>query len=384
MVNEIGPGFFSKMSIPLISGREFTDADTLRGPKVAVVNQEFAKHFFGERGAVGRHIGRGRGLKSPTEIEIVGVVANSLYEGPREGVHRQVFVPNYGNTSVTYYIRAAIPSSAIYSMIRNEVRALDSGMPVYAMKSVETQLDETLLSDRLVALLSAGFGLWFHRSGRTLPDSISARDLGLVTVASHKISRLITRDRVTSAVRAPFTEFQNDAGPGEVNERARGRGLRRAIGELLVCPYCLGMWISAAMTASLLVFPRFTRWFASVLVAFFGSELLHIAYGNQLMLNLSNGLETSERDQQVAAQMKKEVEPLTKQQVIDALTESFKTLRNALETATGGSLTRDVDFWGTKTTRRAVLTTLDTHIAEHLGQLIAYARTNGVVPPWSK
>lgn len=126
--------------------------------------------------------------------------------------------------------------------------------------------------------LAVGFGVWFRSSGRELPDSISAPDLALVAVASHKTSRLITRDRVTSAVRAPFTEFQGDAGPGEVNERARGRGLRRAVGELLVCPYCLGMWVSAALTASLLVFPRFTRWFAAVLTAFFGSELLHIAY----------------------------------------------------------------------------------------------------------
>jgi hypothetical protein len=126
--------------------------------------------------------------------------------------------------------------------------------------------------------LAVAFSVWFHRSGRELPESISARDLMLVTVASHKTSRLITRDRVTSAVRAPFTEFQGDAGPGEVDERARGRGLRRAVGELLVCPYCLGMWVSAAMTASLLVFPRFTRWFAAVLVSFFGSEVLHLAY----------------------------------------------------------------------------------------------------------
>lgn len=126
--------------------------------------------------------------------------------------------------------------------------------------------------------LSAGFGVWFRHSGRELPESISARDLALITVASHKTSRLITRDRVTSAVRAPFTQFQDDAGPGEVDEKARGRGLRRAIGELLVCPYCLGMWVSAALTASLLVVPRFTRWFAAVLTAFFGSELLHIAY----------------------------------------------------------------------------------------------------------
>jgi hypothetical protein len=89
---------------------------------------------------------------------------------------------------------------------------------------------------------------------------------------------MIAKDRVTSAVRAPFTRFQGDAGPGEVNEAARGRGLRRAVGELLVCPYCLGMWTSAALTALLLLFPRFTRWFASVLTMFYGSELLQFVY----------------------------------------------------------------------------------------------------------
>jgi hypothetical protein len=126
--------------------------------------------------------------------------------------------------------------------------------------------------------LAAGFATWFHRSGRELPDRIDPGDLALLTVASHKAARMITKDRVTSAVRAPFTRFERDAGPGEVSESARGRGLRRAIGELLVCPYCLGMWTSAALTASLLVFPRFTRWFATVLTMFFGSEMLQLAY----------------------------------------------------------------------------------------------------------
>jgi hypothetical protein len=126
--------------------------------------------------------------------------------------------------------------------------------------------------------LAAAFAFWFRRSGRELPDRIDPRDLALLTVASHKAARMIAKDRVTSAVRAPFTRFQNDAGPGEVDEAARGRGLRRAIGELLVCPYCLGMWTSAALTALLLVFPRFTRWFATVLTMFFGSELLQFVY----------------------------------------------------------------------------------------------------------
>jgi hypothetical protein len=126
--------------------------------------------------------------------------------------------------------------------------------------------------------LASAFALWFRGSGRELPDRIDARDLLLVTVASHKASRLIAKDRVTSAVRAPFTQLEGEGGPGEVKEKARGRGLRRAIGELLICPYCLGMWTSAALVAGLLVLPRFTRWVAAVLDVFFGSEILQIAY----------------------------------------------------------------------------------------------------------
>jgi hypothetical protein len=126
--------------------------------------------------------------------------------------------------------------------------------------------------------LACGFGIWFRRSGRQLPDQMDTRDLILLSVAAQKAARTLAADRVTSAVRAPFTEFQGDAGPGEVHERPRGRGLRRAVGELLVCPFCLGMWLSALFTGMLLVWPRATRWLASVWAIFFGSEMLQIAY----------------------------------------------------------------------------------------------------------
>jgi hypothetical protein len=130
--------------------------------------------------------------------------------------------------------------------------------------------------------LAGGFAAWFRRSGRHLPERVDGRDLALVTVASHKAARLITKDRVTSVIRAPFAEYEGPGGPAEVSERPRGHGLRRAIGELLVCPYCLGMWTSAAMTAGLLVAPRFTRWTCSVLAAFFGADMLQIAYRRAL------------------------------------------------------------------------------------------------------
>jgi hypothetical protein len=125
---------------------------------------------------------------------------------------------------------------------------------------------------------AAGFSIWVRRSGRELPERIDAGDLALITVATHKASRMLAKDRVTSAVRAPFTRFQSDGGPGEVEERARGRGLRRAVGELLICPFCLSVWIGAAFAAGLVVAPRPTRWAASVLTAVFGSDVLQVAY----------------------------------------------------------------------------------------------------------
>jgi hypothetical protein len=130
----------------------------------------------------------------------------------------------------------------------------------------------------LFTAVCAAFAGWFRHSGRTLPEHMQPGDLALVTVATHKLSRTLAKDRVTSTVRAPFTRFEDDAGPGEVQEVARGRGLRRAVGELLICPYCLGLWIVALLTAGLLVAPRPTRWGASVFVALTGSDLLQLAY----------------------------------------------------------------------------------------------------------
>jgi predicted permease len=158
-MNALSPGYFETMKIPLLEGRDFTVMDVKKDATVAIVNRQFAEHFFPGRSAVGKHVGRGGGPKSKLTIEIIGVVGNSLYEGPREGIHRQVFVPNWGNTAAAFYVRMHTASSAAYSVIRNEVKQLDTSMPVYKMKTLESQLDQTLLTDRLIALLSAGFGL---------------------------------------------------------------------------------------------------------------------------------------------------------------------------------------------------------------------------------
>jgi len=158
-MNALSPGYFETMKIPMVDGRDFRSSDAMRESTVAIVNRRFADHFFPGKSAVGKHIGFGTGPRAKLTIEIIGVVANSLYEGPREGVRRQVFVPNWGKNSAAFYMRTQAPSAGTYSLVRNEVKQLDAAMPVYEMKTVEGQLDETLLTDRLIAMLSAGFGL---------------------------------------------------------------------------------------------------------------------------------------------------------------------------------------------------------------------------------
>jgi Protein of unknown function (DUF1360) len=128
------------------------------------------------------------------------------------------------------------------------------------------------------AAVAGGFAAWLRSSGRQLPERVPPGDFALMTLATHKASRLIAKDRVTSTVRAPFTRFEEDAGPGEVSEEARGHGLRRAIGELLVCPYCIGLWVAAAFAAGFIVAPRPTRWVAATFSALFGADVMQIAY----------------------------------------------------------------------------------------------------------
>src|SRR3954452_838357 len=106
--------------------------------------------------------------------------------------------------------------------------------------------------------LAAGGLVAAHRAGR-LPERFSAGDLALAGVATYRLARLIARDRVTSGLRAPFTRFQDDAGHGEVDEAARGTGLQLAVGELLVCPNCVGQWVAGAFTAGFVAGPRTTR-----------------------------------------------------------------------------------------------------------------------------
>jgi Protein of unknown function (DUF1360) len=133
----------------------------------------------------------------------------------------------------------------------------------------------------LMAIFGALFGsglLAAKRGGRDLPARVGAGDLLLIGTASHKFSRLLAKDKVTSPLRAPFTELEGRGGPAELEESSRGRGARKAIGELLICPYCLGLWVVALFSFGLVFAPRLTRFLASVFAALTISDFLQVAY----------------------------------------------------------------------------------------------------------
>jgi uncharacterized protein DUF1360 len=116
------------------------------------------------------------------------------------------------------------------------------------------------------------------RQGRELPERVPAGQLLLVATASHKVSRVLSKDKVTSPLRAPFTELEGGGGPAELEERSRGTGVRKAIGDLLICPFCLGLWVIAGFSIGLLFAPRATRFVASLFAALAISDFLQIAY----------------------------------------------------------------------------------------------------------
>jgi hypothetical protein len=114
-----------------------------------------------------------------------------------------------------------------------------------------------------------------RRKASWQPTPIDVVELG---VATHKLSRLITKDTVTAIVRAPFTTFEEPSGDGEVREEVRGTGLRHAAGELLTCPFCIAVWVATALAFGLLLVPRFTRVVLAVLCAVAGSDYLQMTY----------------------------------------------------------------------------------------------------------
>jgi predicted permease len=162
MVNFVSPGYFRTMGVPLLEGREFDDRDVSETNGVCIVNRTFAEHYFPGRSAVGRHVGSGILRGGKLDLEIVGVAENALYNGPREGSRRQVFFAEPQERrlgSETFYVRTNLDSKQMFAAINGAVKKLDPRVAAYEMRTVESQLDRILLTERLIAMMSAGFGV---------------------------------------------------------------------------------------------------------------------------------------------------------------------------------------------------------------------------------
>ena len=156
--NYVGPGYFATMGIPLVVGRDFTKADGPGGPRVAVINEKLAQHFFGTDNPIGRRL---RFRRDDQPSEIVGVVKNGKTSDPKEKTVQFVYgsYSQQAMSQLTFYARTAQDPLAAARMLRDEVRRQDANLPVFNVKTMQRQIDESLFMDRLVAALSAAFGV---------------------------------------------------------------------------------------------------------------------------------------------------------------------------------------------------------------------------------
>ncbi|MFJ9847052.1 DUF1360 domain-containing protein [Kitasatospora sp. NPDC101155] len=129
----------------------------------------------------------------------------------------------------------------------------------------------------LYATATATVAAAARATGRALPDP-TPWDVTLTALATHQLSRLIAKDPVTSPLRAPFTRFEGTTGPAELAEDVRGTGARKAVGELVTCPFCTGLWVATACTAGSIFAPHATRLLTATLAALAAADFLHFAH----------------------------------------------------------------------------------------------------------
>jgi hypothetical protein len=166
---------------------------------------------------------------------------------------------------------SALKNSAIADAARDEADAYRHGE--------DRPLGGYVLLMAVFGALVAGAAGLVAASGRRLPDGFSAWDLLLITAGTHKLSRTLTKDAVTSPLRAPVARYSGTGGPAEVMEDARSASaLRHAVGELLTCPFCLDMWIATGFAFGHVFAPRVTRLVAGTFTALAGADFLHLLY----------------------------------------------------------------------------------------------------------
>lgn len=170
-MNTVSPGYFAALGVPVLAGRDFrlSDTDEVKHgpdaddfvPRVVIINEKLAKKYFKDGNALGRHIGFGNDLKAKADMEVIGVVKDIKYTTLRDPIPIQMFLPYLANRQVagmTMYVRSSMDANQLFAAIRAQTRQLDPNLPVYDMRTVEQQLANSLLVERLIASLSSVFG----------------------------------------------------------------------------------------------------------------------------------------------------------------------------------------------------------------------------------
>ena len=157
----VSPGYFSTMGMRLVAGREFTGQDRDAAHKVAVVNESFARHYFGEpQLAIGHYYAKGGGSVTP-DTEIVGVVKDAKHTGVRQEITRTTFTPYLQETNpraMTFYVRTWQSPESAEGTIRSAMQNLDSKLVLDTFRTMEEQVDDILTTERVIAILASAFG----------------------------------------------------------------------------------------------------------------------------------------------------------------------------------------------------------------------------------
>ncbi|HEY2547483.1 MAG TPA: ABC transporter permease [Candidatus Acidoferrum sp.] len=171
-MNSIGPNYFATMGIPVVAGRDFRPTDNREvhhrpddplswNPTTVMINETFAKKYFAGRNPIGLHVGFGSDPGTPTDMEVIGVVKDTKYTNLKDEIPAQAFVPYLGGRYIggmVVYVRTIADPNQLMSAIRSKVRDMDSNIPIYAMRTTEVQINNSLSSERMIASLSAVFG----------------------------------------------------------------------------------------------------------------------------------------------------------------------------------------------------------------------------------
>ncbi len=160
-LNAVGPGYFSTLGIPLVSGREFEAADRLGAPKVAVVNETFAKKFGLGRNAVGALMRPG-GLSGALDIEIIGLVKDAKYSEVKGAAPPLYFTPYRQAESIgamSFYVRTAIDPEQFLRSVQGVISRIDADLPVEDLRTMPQQVRENVFIDRFISTMSAAFGV---------------------------------------------------------------------------------------------------------------------------------------------------------------------------------------------------------------------------------